>query len=473
MLIYSFVRFGADLATPLGGARGARYARASCDRCVATRLAGGACAARRRRCAAAQFCAPLHGCVARDAADARRPAAELGWVAPPRRAAEKSRAAVAEMRFVYGSGGWKRKSAWKVKRHRWCATRDVARALMRPRGDAGAPVVDEDGARIAPGTPVLLTDSAAAQWPLLALSWAQLRLELARLPIETVHVAPAASAASRRCFASPDYFAQMTRGPCDAGAPGAPSAAAPARRGEKEAGGDLDLSSASVGHRVVASLLGGAVVDAVAESAAVAAAAAAAAAGGGGGANSGGGDADAIGAFFALPRTLRSLANSSLLFRAPGDAAKGAQFLWLSSPAQCTHAHADQDFNLFVQVKGRKRFLLVGAEHQARLRLFPRIHPLWHKSRLVADRYADGASAGGGGGGSYGTAFKAMLVDALPSGAVREVILAPGEMLYVPPLVRRARALALRGPSPAPPRVVLRRPPVRAAFAQAPALTRA
>ena len=35
-----------------------------------------------------------------------------------------------------------------------------------------------------------------------------------------------------------------------------------------------------------------------------------------------------------------------------------------------------------------------------------------------------------------------MLVDALPSGAVREVILTPGEMLYVPPLVRHARSLS-------------------------------
>ena len=216
------VRFGADLATPLGGALGARFARASCDRCVAAHLDGATCVARRRRCTAAQFCAPLHGCVAREGADARRPAAELGWVAPPRRAAEESRTAVAEMRFVYGSGGWKRKSARKVTRHRWNATRDIARALMRPPGDAGAPVIDEDGALVVPGSPVLLTESAASQWPLLALSWAQLRRELARFPIESVHVAPAA-AASRRCFASPDYFAQMTRGPCDAAAPGAVS----------------------------------------------------------------------------------------------------------------------------------------------------------------------------------------------------------------------------------------------------------
>ena len=122
----------------------------------------------------------------------------------------------------------------------------------------------------------------------------------------------------------------------------------------------------------------------------------------------------------------------SLRYRSPADQEKGAQFLWLSSAGQCTHAHADQDFNLFVQLKGKKRFLLVGAEHQEKLQLFPRIHPLWHKSRLVADQYV--SDAAGSTSPSYGAAYKKMLVDALPAGAVREVVLEPGELLYVPPL---------------------------------------
>ena len=46
-----------------------------------------------------------------------------------------------------------------------------------------------------------------------------------------------------------------------------------------------------------------------------------------------------------------------------------------------------QDFNIFVQVVGRKRFtLFLPGEHE-RVHMFPRIHPLWHKSQVSARSY--------------------------------------------------------------------------------------
>lgn len=104
------------------------------------------------------------------------------------------------------------------------------------------------------------------------------------------------------------------------------------------------------------------------------------------------------------------------LFATEDDAQARKQFIWLSSPGVEMHTHVDQDHNLFVQLAGRKTFYLwPGADHEE-MHVFPRIHPMWHKSQC---------------------AFGAGPTAATPGcGTLRPFVahLHPGDLLYVPPL---------------------------------------
>ena len=66
--------------------------------------------------------------------------------------------------------------------------------------------------------------------------------------------------------------------------------------------------------------------------------------------------------------------------------------LWLSTPNATARMHFDASANLFVQVRGRKRFVLVDPIHWDALRLHPQLHPANRQSRVV------GSGSGGGGG---------------------------------------------------------------------------
>lgn len=241
----------------------------------------------------------------------------LGWVAPPRRAAMSSATTTHKGRFVYNSGGWKRKSSWAVKRHRWAPNRPIAAALMRAKGELPR-VLDEDDINIVPGTAVVLTGSATSQWRVLNASWKQLRRATGRLPIDDFKIAErrrriddSSVVDAQRCFAAPDYFAQMTRRPCQL------HSASTTQSGGRSASGmapprgavDLDMSSSSIGHRSVQGVSCAAAIDAVHRASAAEEAVPAASS------VSGllGEDGAAIGAFFPFPRALQSLVNSTLL----------------------------------------------------------------------------------------------------------------------------------------------------------------
>lgn len=91
------------------------------------------------------------------------------------------------------------------------------------------------------------------------------------------------------------------------------------------------------------------------------------------------------------------------------------QFVWVSTAGSNTHLHFDQDYNVFVQMVGRKRFTLFPPSETPHLHPYPRAHPLWHKSRLDFDRpdlarFPDYIHAHG-----------------------EEAELEPGDLLYVPP----------------------------------------
>ena len=218
---------------------------------------------------------------------------------------------------MYNSGGWKRKSSWAVKRHRWAPNRPIAAALMRAKGELPR-VLDEDDIHIVPGTAVVLTGSATSQWRVLNASWKQLRLATGRLPIDDFKIAErrrmiddSSVVDAQRCFAAPDYFAQMTRRPCQL------HSASTTQSGGRSASGmapprgavDLDVSSSSIGHRSVQGVSCAAAIDAVHRASAAEEAVPAASS------ESGllGEDGAAIGAFFPFPRALQSLVNSTLL----------------------------------------------------------------------------------------------------------------------------------------------------------------
>ena len=85
-----------------------------------------------------------------------------------------------------------------------------------------------------------------------------------------------------------------------------------------------------------------------------------------------------------VPHPLRALlrtdgANGSSLYASAHDARSALQSAWLSSPGMRTHTHFDNDHNLFVQLVGRKRFVLWPPNQTGRLCPYPRLHPLWRQ----------------------------------------------------------------------------------------------
>eukprot|EP00730_Choanoeca_flexa_P017640 TRINITY_DN8521_c0_g2_i1.p2 TRINITY_DN8521_c0_g2~~TRINITY_DN8521_c0_g2_i1.p2 ORF type:complete len:680 (+),score=173.95 TRINITY_DN8521_c0_g2_i1:2149-4188(+) len=91
------------------------------------------------------------------------------------------------------------------------------------------------------------------------------------------------------------------------------------------------------------------------------------------------------------------------------------QFVWFSTNGSTTHTHFDQDYNIFIQVRGTKRFYFFPAASHRAQRMFPRVHPLWHKSKLDLchpdlERYPEYAS------------MQPVVVD-----------IKAGEALYIPP----------------------------------------
>ena len=100
------------------------------------------------------------------------------------------------------------------------------------------------------------------------------------------------------------------------------------------------------------------------------------------------------------------------------DASAGLQSAWLSSPGARTHTHYDNDRNFFVQLIGRKRFVLWPPNQTQALCAYPRLHPLWHKSRVVFE--APDARAG-------------TACERYGETSALSVDVGPGDVLYIPP----------------------------------------
>lgn len=90
--------------------------------------------------------------------------------------------------------------------------------------------------------------------------------------------------------------------------------------------------------------------------------------------------------------------------------------MWLSTPGVRTHTHFDSDPNFFVQLVGRKRFVLWPPNQTALLCPFPRLHPLWHKSRA-----------------NFEAPDLSPPCSSYPESEAIATEVAPGDLLYIPP----------------------------------------
>ncbi len=120
--------------------------------------------------------------------------------------------------------------------------------------------------------------------------------------------------------------------------------------------------------------------------------------------------------FSKLPDSLRTdVKPDTLLYNTEKDYLAQKQFMWISSAGMITHGHFDQDFNFFVQLIGEKRFTLWSSTQHDLMYVFPRVHPMWHKSRLN---------------------FRAPDVMRFPQFAKSravQVTVTPGDVLFIPP----------------------------------------
>lgn len=120
--------------------------------------------------------------------------------------------------------------------------------------------------------------------------------------------------------------------------------------------------------------------------------------------------------FGQVPESLKKdVIPDRFLYNTEKDRLAAKQFMWVSSAGMITHTHFDQDYNVFVQLVGRKRFTLWPPVQHELLYTYPRVHPMWHKSR-VNQRDVDSAQ-----------------FPAFSRARGVQVELGPGDMLYVPP----------------------------------------
>ncbi len=120
--------------------------------------------------------------------------------------------------------------------------------------------------------------------------------------------------------------------------------------------------------------------------------------------------------FGSVPDKLKKdLLPDKFLYNTDKDFKANRQFIWVSSSGMITHTHFDQDYNLFVQLVGKKRFTLWSCFQHDLMYTYPRIHPLWHKSQV---NYKDVDVR------TFPVFTKANAV---------QIELSPGDMLYVPP----------------------------------------
>jgi len=124
------------------------------------------------------------------------------------------------------------------------------------------------------------------------------------------------------------------------------------------------------------------------------------------------------------------------------------RMLWIGKGGVTTPTHNDAFHNVYVQLKGTKRFILFPPSLHTKLHLFPALHPQHQQSQLLLYNMTDSAAGDWSGVNassvipnhfpnfrSWATSLSAASLET-DQAAERplSVTLAPGEVLYIPPL---------------------------------------
>ena len=113
------------------------------------------------------------------------------------------------------------------------------------------------------------------------------------------------------------------------------------------------------------------------------------------------------------PSQLQYFSPNEMLFHTYEDWLSAQQFLWVSSGGLATHLHIDMDWNCFVQIRGKKRFTLFPPSQHQLMYMYPRVHPMWHKSKIDLDHFSG--------------KFSNFLIT-----SPLQVVLEPGDLLFIP-----------------------------------------
>lgn len=120
--------------------------------------------------------------------------------------------------------------------------------------------------------------------------------------------------------------------------------------------------------------------------------------------------------FGPVPAALKQdLIPDRFLYHTDKDYKSNRQYVWISSSGMITHTHFDQDYNFFVQLIGKKRFTLWSPFQHELMYMYPRVHPMWHKSQVN---------------------FRDVDMERFPAfsrARAVQIELGPGDILYVPP----------------------------------------
>jgi len=111
----------------------------------------------------------------------------------------------------------------------------------------------------------------------------------------------------------------------------------------------------------------------------------------------------------------KDLMPNQLLWVLPDDAASNELYLWLGGPGIGPALHYDMDHNFFIQVVGRKRFILIPPWQSAQVYPYPSLHPYDRKAQVDWERP------------------NASLHPSFASITPLVANLEPGDLLYVPP----------------------------------------
>ncbi|XP_065182659.1 hypoxia-inducible factor 1-alpha inhibitor-like, partial [Sycon ciliatum] len=108
--------------------------------------------------------------------------------------------------------------------------------------------------------------------------------------------------------------------------------------------------------------------------------------------------------------------------------------VWMGPPNVIAHCHYDGYHNFYAQLSGRKRFWLARPRAWPQLLTSPFLHPMHAQCQVNLSTPLTPTCAGGGSASKEGAGADADIGDDDDDVEILEVVLDPGDLLYIPPL---------------------------------------